>query len=250
MQALQQIYIKVKFAEEAEKLKMADAPPWKEDLEANRRGLMAQAYLQHLTTGDYEVKDADIQKYYADHASEYEQMKLAVIYVSFLPPGSKPTDGKPGRTQEEAKAKADDLVKKVRAGGNFADLAGKESDDAASAKNGGVIGSFPTGKNNLPAPINAAVAKLNKGEVTEPLEQRTGYYIIAMTDREKVPFEEAKSRIIEQLRAAHANEVMKSTLEKYKVQVDDHDFFDSGAPPAPATTKSGPPAQPGQTQPH
>jgi hypothetical protein len=252
-QALQQIFIKVKFAEEAEKLKMADASPWKEDLEGMRRGLMAQAYLQRLTTGDYEVKDADITKYYADHASEYEQMKLAVIYVAFLPPGSKPpADGKPAKTQEEAKAKADDLVKKLRAGADFAQLAGKESDDAASSKNGGQIGTFPTGKNNLPAPINAAVTKLTKSQITDPLEQRTGYYIIQMSDRVKISFDEAKPRIIEQLRSLHANDVMKSTLDKYKVQVDDHDFFDEGGRPPQAQPgqKTPNPQQPGQTPAH
>jgi peptidyl-prolyl cis-trans isomerase C len=248
--ALQQIFIKVQFAAEAEKSKLADAPPWKDDLANVRRSILAQAYLQQLTTGNYEVKDADITKYYADHASEYEQMKLAVIYVSFLPPGSKPpADGKPGRTQEEAKAKADDLVKKLRAGADFTDMAKKESDDAASAKNGGEIGSFPAGKNNLPAPINAAVAKLTKGQLTDPLEQRTGYYIIEMSDRVKVPFDEAKPRIIEQLRSLHANEVMKSTLDKYKVQVDDNDFFDTGAKPPQPGSKT-PPQQPGQTSAH
>jgi peptidyl-prolyl cis-trans isomerase C len=250
-QALQQIFIKVKFAEEAEKLKMADATPWKEDLEGMRRGLMAQAYLQHLTTGDFEVKDADITKYYNDHPADYEQMKLAVIYVSFLPPGAKPpADGKPGRSQEEAKAKADEIVKKLRAGGNFAETAKTESDDTASAKNGGEIGAFATGKNNLPAAINTAVLKLHKGEVTDPLEQRTGYYIIEMSDRPKILFDEAKPRIIEQIRANHANEVMKAELDRYKVQVDDNDFFDTGGKPAQPGQKAPSAAAPGQTQSH
>ncbi len=250
-QALQNAYIRMSFADEGDKLKMADSPPWKGDLEAARRSILFQAYLQHLTTADFEVKDADITKYYADHPAEFEQMKLAVIQVSFLPPGAKPpADGKPTRTQAEAKAKAEEVVKKLRAGANFADVAKTDSDDAASAQKGGEIGSFPTGKNNLPANINDAVSKLKKGEVTDPLEARTGYYIILMSDRPKISFDEAKSRIIEELRSAHANEVMKATMAKYKIQVEDNDFFDAGGKPAQPGQKAPAPQPPGQTQSH
>jgi peptidyl-prolyl cis-trans isomerase C len=247
-QALQNAYIRMQFAEEAEKLKMADASPWKEDLEGARRSIMFQAYLQHLTTGDFEVKDADVTKYYADHPAEFEQMKLAVIQVSFLPAGAKPpADGKPGRTQAEAKAKAEDVVKKLRAGANFAEVAKTDSDDTASSGKGGEIGSFPTGKNNLPQNINDAVTKLKKGEVTDPLEARTGYYIILMSDRPKISFDEAKPKIIEQVRAAHANEVMKATMAKYKIQVEDNDFFDAGGKPAQPGQQVAPPPRPPQS---
>jgi len=255
-QALQNAFIRVDFAGEAEKLKMGDAKPWKEDLESARRGILFQAYLQRITNGGFEVKDEDAAKYYADHASEFEQMKLAVIYVSFLPAGSKPpADGKPSRTQAEAKAKADDLVKKLRAGANFAELAKTDSDDAASAGKGGEIGSFSTGKNNLPANINDAVTKLKKGEVTDPLEARTGFYIIQLSDRPKQSFDEVKPRIIEEIRTAHANEVMKVTLAKYKIQVVDNDFFDTGGKaPQPGQTVVPPPPPPprpsAQTQSH
>ncbi len=250
-QALQNAYIRMQFAEEAEKLKMADASPWKEDLDSARRSILFQAYLQHLTTGDFEVKDADVTKYYADHPAEFEQMKLAVIQVSFLPPTAKPpADGKPTRTQAEAKAKADEIVKKLRAGAKFAEVAKTDSDDAASAGKGGEIGSFPTGKNNLPANINDAVSKLKTGEVTDPLEARTGYYIILMSDRPKISFEEAKPKIIEELRSAHANEVMKATMAKYKIQVEDNDFFDAGGKPAQPGQKAPSPPPPSQTQSH
>ena len=250
-QALQNAFVRVNFADEAEKLKMADASPWKEDLESARRGIMFQAYLQHLTTGDFEVKAADVTKYYAEHPAEFEQMKLAVIQVSFLPAGAKPpADGKPGRTQAEAKAKAEEVVKKLRAGANFAEVAKTDSDDTASAGKGGEIGSFPTGKNNLPANINDAVVKLKKGEVTDPLEARTGYYIILMSDRPKVSFEEANGKIIEELRSAHANDVMKATMAKYKIQVEDNDFFDAGGKPPQPGQKAPSPQSPGQTQSH
>jgi len=250
-QALQNAVIRMQFSEEAEKLKMEDASPWKEDLEAARRGILFQAFIQHLTTADFEVKEADVTKYYADHPSEYEQMKLSVIQVTYLPPNAKPpADGKPARTQAEAKTRADEIVKKLRAGANFADVAKTDSDDAGSAAKGGEIGSFPSGKNNLPPNINDAVTKLKKGEFTEPLDSRTAYYIIFMSDRPKISFDEAKPRIIEELRSAHANEVMKATMAKYKIQVEDNDFFDAnGKPPQPGQKAPSPQAA-GQTQSH
>ena len=70
-----------------------------------------------------------------------------------------------------------------------------------------------------------------------PLEARTGYYIILMSDsprrsRLMRPSPKSSSRF----ERPHANEVMKATMAKYKIQVEDNDFFDAG----------GKPAQPGQ----
>jgi parvulin-like peptidyl-prolyl isomerase len=157
-------------------------------------------------------------------------MKLAAISVSFTGPGGKsPANGK-SRTKEEAKAKAEELVSKIRAGADFAALAKTESDDPSSGPKGGEMGTFTAGSKNIPAPIMAAVTKLKKGEVTDPLEQQNGYWIIYMTDHAQKSYPEARQSVIDRIHGEHANEVMQRTLKQYAIQVQDSDFFSTAKP--------------------
>jgi hypothetical protein len=74
-----------------------------------------------------------------------------------------------------------------------------------------------------------------------------------MSDRPKISFDESKPKIIEEIRSAHANDVMKATMAKYKIQVEDNDFFDAGGKPAQPGQpgqKAPTPPPPGQTQSH
>ncbi len=48
--------------------------------------------------------------------------------------------GADAKTDAAAKAKAEDLLKQIKAGGNFADLAAKNSDDPGSKTQGGELG--------------------------------------------------------------------------------------------------------------
>src|SRR5437868_12420567 len=87
-----------------------------------------------------QIKPEDLQKYYDDHKEEYrvpEQVKVSHILIS-------PTPGPDGKTDDkalaDAKTKAEDILKKLRAGANFADMAKKESKDRGSAAHAGSLG--------------------------------------------------------------------------------------------------------------
>ena len=204
--------------------------------------ILGQAYIQYLTTQNSNLTEADLEKAYNDHIADYEQMKLAGIFVSYVPPGGKPpAAGKPSRTPEEAKAKAEELVKKIRAsaGADFAALAKTESDDAASAGKGGEVGTFTVGtsKQRLPPDIYPTVMALKKGETSDPIDRKTGYWIFYMTDRSQQTFGEVRAAVMEHIHGEHANEVMQATLKQYHIQVEDNDFFNAAKPEAAATPK-------------
>ncbi len=86
------------------------------------------------------VTDQDLQAYYDRHRDEYrlpEQVKVTHILIKTPLPGP---DGKVDeRGVEAARKKAEDVLKQVKAGGDFAKLAGQYSDDPGSAKNGGEL---------------------------------------------------------------------------------------------------------------
>jgi peptidyl-prolyl cis-trans isomerase C len=238
-QALQDVYLTLDFAKQAEKLHLDQSPQYQDQLLLAKAPILGQAYIQYLTTQNYNLSEADIEKAYNDHVSDYEQMKLAGIFVSYTPAGGKPpVAGKPSRTPEEAKARAEDLVKKIRGGADFAGLAKTDSDDASSAGKGGEIGPFTVGtaKQRLPQDIYPTVMALHKGEVSDPIDRKTGYWIFYMTDRAQQSFGEVRQLVLDHIHAQHASEVMEATLKQYHIQVQDNDFF-STPKPAAATPK-------------
>ncbi|PYY07612.1 MAG: peptidylprolyl isomerase, partial [Acidobacteria bacterium] len=87
------------------------------------------------------VSREELQSYYDQHRDDYrapEQVSVSHILIKTPLPGP---DGKVDpKGVDEARKKADDVLKQVKAGGNFAELAKKYSEDAGSAKNGGSLG--------------------------------------------------------------------------------------------------------------
>ena len=77
----------------------------------------------------------DLQAYYDQHRDEYrvpEQVNVSHILIKTPLPGP---DGKVDpKGVEEARKKAEDVLKQLKAGGNFAELAKKYSEDPGSGK--------------------------------------------------------------------------------------------------------------------
>ena len=125
-----------------------------------------------LPGGKQPATDAEIQAYYTAHAAEYktdEQVKTRHILIN-----SK--TGADVQTDAAAKAKAQDVLKQVQAGGNFAELAKKYSDDPGSKDTGGELPLIPTAQLD-PAFAKAAMA-LNPGQTSGLVKSAFGYHII------------------------------------------------------------------------
>jgi peptidyl-prolyl cis-trans isomerase C len=85
------------------------------------------------------------------------------------------------RETPDAKAKIEAIEREVKAGGDFAALARKHSQDA-SASNGGLLGYFPAG--NLVPEYEAAAKSLQKpGDVSGVVESQFGYHVIRLEGR-------------------------------------------------------------------
>jgi parvulin-like peptidyl-prolyl isomerase len=81
----------------------------------------------------------------------------------------------------QAKAKADDVLKQIKAGGDFAELAKKYS-QASDASSGGDLGSFT--KSQLPTDIQKTVDALQVGQISDPVKTQYGYEIIKLISRD------------------------------------------------------------------
>jgi parvulin-like peptidyl-prolyl isomerase len=232
--AVQQIYTQHEFADAAKKLNLQDQSPWKEQLELTREGVLARAYISHLQDAAKSEPLEDPQKYYDAHQTEYDTAKLSGIFVGFSPPGTPASNASPtARTEEQAREKANDIEKKLKAGGDFAAIARSDSEHQTAAK-GGDLGTVPINDPELkiPADVKAAVSKLQPGEVTEPIRIPGAFLIVKLDAREKVSFDKAKDGIVQKLQAEHSQGAVKKEVEKYTIHVEDPDFFDTGATPS------------------
>ncbi len=82
--------------------------------------------------------------------------------------------------QAQAKSKAQDVLKKVKDGGDFAELAKKHS-QASDASTGGDLGTVTKGQ--LPADMQKAVDKLEPGQVSDVVKTSYGYEVIKVIEK-------------------------------------------------------------------
>jgi peptidyl-prolyl cis-trans isomerase D len=150
----------------------------------------------NLPGGQAQVSDADIQAYYSAHQDQYktpEQVKTRHILITVA-------KGADAKTDAAAKAKAEDILKQVKAGGNFAELAKKYSDDPGSKDQGGELPMIATTGLD-PAYAQAAMA-LNPGQTSGLVRSSFGYHIIQTEAKDTAHVKtlaEVKPSIVEQL---------------------------------------------------
>jgi len=193
-----------------------------------RENLVANAQLQKIEKS-IAVSDADLQKVYDSKKSEYEQITAKHILIAFKgSPAAQP--GKPEITEEQAKAKAEDLRKQIVAGASFEELAKKESDDTGSGANGGELGDFNRGQ--MVPEFEAAAFAAKEGEITAPVRTQYGYHIIKVEKKGQTPFSQVKAFLERNERQTK----LQATLDAMKASANptyNDKYFTPPAPPAP-----------------
>jgi peptidyl-prolyl cis-trans isomerase D len=157
------------------------------------------------------VTDREIEGYYADHKEEFKVPEEVcashiLVKVKAAPEGE-------GHPDEEARKMAEAVLAQVKAGGDFAALARKSSEDKGSAPGGGDLGCFGRGR-MLPAFENA-VFDLKPGEVSELVKTDFGYHVIKLASRreEATPaLSQVKDRIRQTLLAQRARTLVEEKM--------------------------------------
>ncbi len=244
---LQQIMLMQHLSDLAAQKHLDQQEPVKSQLEFYRENMLAQAYIGQISnTANPSAQTA--KTYYDQHPQQFQEAKLSAIIVNFTPAGAPPPPNTPGaRTEAQAKAKADELVKKLRGGANFADVAKTDSDHKASADKGGQLGSYSPDK--LPKEISEPVFKLKPGEVTDPVREASGFYILKLDSLDKKTFEQAQGDIVTQLKNDEVRKFLDQQNQQYQVQVQDPNFFNLPGTTSSSTPSLARPNAPGQPKP-
>jgi peptidyl-prolyl cis-trans isomerase C len=163
---------------------------------------VAQLHLLHLRV----MADAESQKYIkslqpsdADLHAEYETAIAAMDKNEY----------KARHILVATKEEGEQIIKKLKGGAKFEDLAKTQSTDTGSKNNGGELGWFTTSR--MVKPFADAVVALKKGDLTpEPVQTQFGWHVIQLEDtREKTPppFDQVKTQL--------SNQVIRKKLQAY-----------------------------------
>lgn len=139
------------------------------------------------------ITDEEIKNYYNENTVGDISAKHILISV-------KSSDDEEGLSDEDAKKKAEELIKKLDEGADFDTLAKENSTDTGSAEKGGDLGYF--NKGDMVEEFESAAYDLKVNEYTkEPVKTTYGYHIILKTgEKDKPKLEAVKENIIETLK--------------------------------------------------
>jgi peptidyl-prolyl cis-trans isomerase D len=164
-----------------------------------------------------QVSQQELQAYYDQHRDEYrvpEQVNVRQILIKTPLPGP---DGKVDQKGiDEARKKADEALKQLKAGAKFEDLAKKYSEDP-SGKSGGSIGWIKRG--GFPVPeVDKAAFSLPKGGTSDVINAGYAFVILRVEDKQDAHLKtlaEVKDQIepiIKQQKAQQAADAAASAL--------------------------------------
>ena len=225
--AEQVVRIKI-LSQEAHKRKLDETPAVQHQIELQKDNLLANALFQDMTA-NVKVDDATEHQYFEEHKADYETVHSRHILIRMKGSPLAQRAGKQELTEEEALAKAQELRKKILAGGDFAALAKTESDDATSGANGGDLGSFKHGQ--MVAEFDQAAFNLPVGQVSEPVKTRYGYHLIKVEQHDTKSFDEVKSELEKKMRPELARSAVENLRRQTPVILDDAFFGPAPVPP-------------------
>lgn len=125
----------------------------------------------------------------------------------------------------DKKELADEIVTKLKAGGDFAALAKEHSKDPGSKENGGDLGFF--GRGMMVPPFEEAAFKLAKGETSAPVQSQFGFHVIRVDDKrtkQVPPFDVFKERLMASLINQKAETVSTEMRAKAAIEILDPDL--------------------------
>jgi peptidyl-prolyl cis-trans isomerase SurA len=249
--------MKLETMEELEKAATAQGISYEDFKQNLRNQIITQKVIGEEVGSHLSISKEEEQQFYDEHKSELEQpesIKLSEILIAPQKPAadkSAPAGGggdaktpdaaaDPAKQAAEtaalaaAEAKADDVLRQIRAGANFDDMAKKFS-DGPSAAQGGDLGAFKRG--TLAKELEDRTFAMKSGDVTDVIRTKQGYVILKVTNHQVagIPsMKDVEPKLQDALYMQKLQPALRAYLTKLRedAYIDYKDgYIDSGASP-------------------
>ncbi len=196
-------------------------------------------------TDKISVTQAELQQYYNQHQDEYRIPETVTVRHILI---KTPTPGPDGKVDQAgvdaARKKAEDIAKQLKAGGNFAELAKKNSDDPGSAQNGGLLP--PLTKGRTVPEFEQAAFNTPVGQTTDIIRTSYGFHIIHVEAKQQArlkPLDEVTPEIEMVLKGQKASAGAQSLANAVQAQARTAGISKAAAEKGLTVTSVGPIAQ-------
>jgi peptidyl-prolyl cis-trans isomerase C len=175
----------------------------KRRLEDIKKELITNALIQREIIDKLKIEDQEVEEYYRNNPDEFRNRKEIRISQIIVPD----------------KKVAGEVMERLRAKADFAELVSKYSTDKPSAARKGDVGYFTY--KQLPEVVRDSVFRLGAGEISQPYEIGGHYEIYRITDKRAVSysFEQIKEPLKKQLLEKRFKESLKTMLDNLKKDV-------------------------------
>jgi peptidyl-prolyl cis-trans isomerase SurA len=205
--------MKLDSMEDLEKAAQAQGVSFEDFKQNMRTEIITQQVIQREVGSRINPSKEEEQKFYEAHKSELarpERVKLSEILISTDQVGDDP------QKLAAAQSKADDLLKQIKAGANFEEVAKKQS-QGPSAAQGGDLGYFERGK--LAKQLEDLTFNMKIGEVSDVIRTKQGFVILKVTEHQTpgIPsFSDVEGRMQEAVYMQKLQPALREYLKKLR----------------------------------
>ena len=175
---------------------------WEDFKQTQKNQIITRKVIGEEVGGHLSISKEEVEKFYNDHKDEMQHpefIRLSEILITpKATPAPDPNAAKSGSSDQTpldnaakqaadaealsaAETKAKDILKQLRDGANFEDVA-KKSSDGPSAADGGALGTFERGK--LAKELEDRTFAMKAGEITDVIRVKQGYAILKVDDHQ------------------------------------------------------------------
>ncbi len=181
---------------------------------------LATQYLQKVIIDKVTLSDAKARSYYKEHSESFKTPEMIRARHILIKTDPSATD----EEKKKIKARAEEILEKLKKGEDFAKLASEVSEDPGTKAKGGDLDFFPKGT-MIPA-FEEAAFSLKPGEMSGLVETEYGYHIIKLEEKKDAvlePYEKIKEKVkdqaLQEMKKAAVTDFVEKALKNAQVEI-------------------------------